>query len=145
MFFNPDFDALVDEATDVTRTTVSSIINDNGEQVMTIRTTPNRTMPPAMASMLGTDRLIYEQISTFNPATSSLTWRVTPNVMANKVTATGTNIVAASLNECIREVRGEIEVRVPLFGRKIEQAIVQDVTKSYELAAQVSKRWLATM
>ena len=63
--------------------------------------------------------------------------------MKDKVTAKGTMTMRRVANGVERVVDGEVTVRVPLVGKKIEKAILGSVTSSYEQAAQITQKWLA--
>ncbi len=112
--------------------------NVDGKRHLRYRFTPKKTLPAPVAALAGTDRLIYEQDNMFDRASGLLTWKVRPAVVPDKVTAEGTFRVAAlASGGCERLVDGKIEVRVPFFGGKIEEAIVNDVKGAYEVATTV--------
>lgn len=143
MFWDDEYDQMVLDAADVTREILESIEHPDGVVTQRIRTTPNRELPKAVATVVGAAKLIYTQESRFDPNASTLTWQVTPNVMADKVTAKGQLLVRETPTGCERLVEGEIAVKVRFVGGRIEKAIVDDVTRSYAKAAEVAQAWLA--
>ena len=142
MFWDDDYDRMVLEAADVRREILESTEHSQGVVVQKIRTTPNRELPKAVAAVVGAAKLIYTQDSRFDPNASTLTWSVTPNVLADKVTAKGQLTVRATPSGCERLVDGEIAVNVRFVGGRIEKAIVDDVSRSYAKAAEVAQAWL---
>ena len=109
-----------------------------GKRHLRYRFTPKKTLPAPVAALAKTDRLIYEQDNVFDRASGLLTWRVRPSVVPDKVTAEGTfRVTPRAGGGCDRAVEGTIEVRVPFFGGKIEEAIVNDVKNAYEVATTV--------
>lgn len=142
MFWDEEYEAMVSEAAAVERETLEDRME--GEvRVLVSRTTPDRELPVAVAKVIGANKLIYTQTTRFDRAASRLSWEVQPNVMADKVTAKGLFEVRPTDEGCERSVAGEIEVRVPLIGRRVEKAIVEDVSRNYDEAAKASLRWLA--
>jgi hypothetical protein len=43
---------------------------------------------------------------------------------------------------CRREFRGEVKVTVPLLGGKIEKYMMEQMRDAYDVAAQVTRRWI---
>jgi len=70
-------------------------------------------------------------------------WKVIPSVMSDKVISEGTFHVRPAGSGCERVVDGNIEVRIMLIGGKVEQAIIQDVQAAYEMAAKISREFIA--
>ena len=94
-----------------------------------------------MDMAIGTSRLVYEQESELTPE-RELRWQVYPAVVPDKVTARGSMVAREVGSGVERVVDGEISVRIPLVGGRIERAIHQSVLDSYERAYEVSLRWL---
>ncbi len=106
------------------------------------RYTPDKTLPAAVAKVLGTDKLVYDQELTFDGATQHLRWKVIPLIMPEKIASEGTFSVVASPGGCTRTVDGVIEVRIPLIGGRIEAAILQEVEASYASAAAITRAFV---
>jgi hypothetical protein len=113
--------------------------NEGAVRVQRWRYTSMRPVPPAMAKIVGVERVSYEQDNRYDPVTKQLTWKVIPMVMADKITAEGVfSVRPVGSDACERVVSGNIEVRVMFVGSKVEQMILDAVTGAYENgAAQV--------
>ena len=98
---------------------------------------PDRELPKPLAKLLGSNKLVYEQQCHLDRSQNQLTWEVIPAVFTDKITAKGTLTVVPTETGCVREVIGDVDVKVRLIGGRIEKAIISDVKKSYDRAAQV--------
>jgi hypothetical protein len=56
--------------------------NEGAVRVQRWRYTSMRPVPPAMAKIVGVERVSYEQDNRYDPVTKQLTWKVIPMVMA---------------------------------------------------------------
>jgi hypothetical protein len=108
-----------------------------------VKVSPREELPAIAQKALGTARLTYIQETTEDSATLTGTWKVTPVVMANKVTCAGTLQVAPAPGGCERIIEGEIKVAIPLVGGAIERHVSELVAQSYDRAADVVRRHLA--
>lgn len=116
---------------------------EGGKRYLRYRFTPKKTLPPPIAALAKTDRLIYEQENVFDRASGLLTWKVHPAIVPEKVTAEGTFRVVPKGAGCERVVEGLIEVRVMFIGGRIEEAIVNDVKNAYDVATSVMQGLIA--
>ena len=142
MFWDDDFDRYLQEGAAVNRTILSER-KEGDVHHWRMRFEPDRELPGPVAKILGADKLVYEQETRLGPD-RVLHWEVIPAVAADKVSAKGTMHTAPHANGIERIVQGEIKVRVPLVGGRIEKAIVGNVTESYEKAAEATMKWLAS-
>ena len=46
-------------------------------------------------------------------------------------------------SRCKREFRGDVKVSMPLVGGKIEKYMMEQMRDSYEIAARVTRKWIA--
>lgn len=99
-------------------------------------------LPGPVAAALGTKTLAYEQITTIDQADSSLTWRVVPPLYKDKIKAEGTMTVRPVAGGCERVIDGVIEVKIPLFGGRIEGLVAENLQKSEDLSAVLRMRWI---
>ena len=97
----------------------------------------------AVAKLTGSSKLVYEQENRRDKANGVLHWRVVPSVVPDKVTAEGRFTVTPTPEGCAQAVVGNISVRIPFLGGKIENAIVAEVEESYKKYAEAARRWLA--
>jgi len=140
MFWDDEYDAMVSKSAGVTRETLWE--REEGDQrVWRMRFTPDQELPAMVAKAVGTSKLVYEQQSRLT-ADKVLHWEVFPAVVPDKVTAKGTMRIQEHARGVDRIVNGEISVRIPLIGGRVEKAIHKSVVESYERAAEASVRWL---
>lgn len=115
---------------------------ENGVVTREQRFTMNRDLPTAMKKVLKTDSIGYELKVVYTRATSSAKWTITPLVIPDRVTGGGTVEVKPTANGCVRLIQGELNVKVPLIGKKMEERLIEDVSKSYDTNAEVINRHL---
>lgn len=140
MFWDPDYDRMLGRAAGVSR----EMLWDRSEGAVRrwrMKFIPDQELPALVAKAIGTNRLVYEQESELT-ADRTLKWEVFPAVVPDKVTAKGSMVARPAGQGVERLVDGEITVRIPLVGGRIERAIHQSVLDSYERAYEVSLRWL---
>lgn len=115
--------------------------HENGVLVSrTVRTEPDRELPSVVASLLGAAKLAYIQESHFDNAGRRIQWTVRLEVMSDKVDVRGTTQVRPEGDQAsVRVVDGDITVRVPLVGKRIEKVVVAEFEKSMERAAEVAR------
>jgi hypothetical protein len=140
MFWDEDYDRLLSEAAGVSRETLWDR-TEGAQRRWRMKFTPDQELPALVAKAIGTTRLVYEQESRLDPE-QRLHWEVFPTVVPDKVTARGTMVATPAGAGVERVVDGEIVVRIPIIGSRIERAIHQSVLDSYERAYEVSLRWL---
>lgn len=142
LFWDPSYDQRLQQGSEVLRELLEEK-EEGTRRRLRYRFTPKKTLPPAVAAVAGTDKLVYEQDNVFDRATGLLTWKVRPALVPDKVTAEGTFRVVPAGAGCERVAEGTIEVRVPFIGGRIEEAIVNDVKQGYEVATRVMNELIA--
>jgi hypothetical protein len=140
MFWDDDYDRMLSESAGVTRSTLWDR-TEGAQRIWRMRFTPDQELPSVVAKALGTTKLVYEQESRLD-AQQTLHWDVFPAVVPDKVTARGTMRAVANNGGIDRIVDGEISVRIPIIGGRIEKTIHKSVMDSYERAAEVTLAWL---
>jgi len=141
MFWDEEYDAMISKSAGVTRETLWDR-QEGSDRVWRMRFTPDQELPAMVAKAVGTNKLVYEQQSRLD-ANNVLHWEVFPAVVPDKVTAKGTMRIQEHARGVDRIVDGEITVRIPLIGGRIEKAIHKSVVDSYEKAAESSLQWLS--
>jgi hypothetical protein len=108
-----------------------------------LRMMPRKELPGLAQRALGTQRLSYVQEVEADEAAMTTTWRVVPDVLADKVRCQGTSRVVATPEGCERIIEGEIKVAIPLVGGAVEKIVMEQIERSYERAAAVIRRHLS--
>lgn len=140
-FWDPEWEAAETEHSDMRREVISQTEVD-GVVTLHQRYHTNIKLPGPVAGRMGADTLSYEQISTIDKRAGTLSWKVIPPAMQDKVVAQGAMRVVATPTGCERIVEGEVTVKVPLFGGKIEKGVVEGITTGHETEAKRRLAWM---
>jgi hypothetical protein len=141
MYWDPEFDASLQAEAGVQR----DILQESVQGAVTtrrVRITPAAELPGPVASLVGSKKLVYEQENAWDANARMLRWKVIPTILPGKLDASGTMTAretAAGVEQC---VDGTVTVQVPFVGGRIEQGIVDEVSRSYGRAATAMNRWL---
>lgn len=133
---------LLDEAAEVSRVVEEEHQTDTGK-FRRYRVTQTKDLALAAQKMLRTQRVSYTQVQNYHDNELRIDWEVIPDTLAGKVKIAGFVQIRASGSGCERVVNGEINVAVPLIGRKIEKHVVANLERSYVRAAEVTGKWLS--
>ncbi|GGL29045.1 DUF2505 domain-containing protein [Nocardia jinanensis] len=115
-------------------------LNVEGEQVRVevVQSIPADLLPPAITAVRPGD-LIIPRTELWTGTTGSFEARVegAPAEVRGTITATDEPTGA------VAEISGTIEVKVPLFGRKIEEAIGERLTELLAEETEFTNTWIA--
>ena len=84
-----------------------------------------REFSPAVAAAIDPRKLSWTQDSTFDLAAGPATFRLLPDTYADRFSASGSTRTAPSGDGAVRTLTGEVKVRAPLVGGRVEKAIVE--------------------
>ena len=142
VFEGDDFDRRLEQVTSVSRTTLDE--RPEGDVVVRrVKCVSKRDLPGFMARALGTKQLTYTQINRLDVAKTSMSWVVELPVLRDKVKVSGTTVIVATPSGSRRTVSGDVSVRIPLVGGRIEKTIVAEFERSYAGAAQIARELLS--
>jgi hypothetical protein len=97
----------------------------------------------AVTAVVQPDKLTWIEDATLDRATHATTFRILPDHYANLLEASGLiTLHDGEAGGTIRRTDGELTVRVPFVGRKVEQAIVSGLQDHAALEAAAVDRWL---
>lgn len=102
----------------------------------------NRELPAAMVKVLKTNRIGYELETRIDVARHRATWTITPLVLPDRVHGAGTAVVTPTSDGCLRVIEGDLTIKVPLIGRKMEKRLIAEVSSSYSITADVVREHL---
>ena len=94
------------------------------------------------ASLLGDADPAWIQVETWAADTMTWTWRIEPEVHAELLSAEGSTVIAGEAEKATRTVMGDVKVRVPLYGGKVEGWIVKGISEAYDEEAARLTEWL---
>lgn len=140
-YWDPEFDAELQRNSPIRRELLSDDTTDTF-RTLKQRFHSNVELPGPVRGVLGMDRLTWDQETRVDQATNKLSWKVTPPIYKDRVRAEGTMTVRATPDGCERVIEGDIDVPVPIFGKKIEQGVVDNLHKNEEITAVLRTRWL---
>ena len=143
MYWDDAYDAMLSADSEVDRTILSEK-EEAGVLVRRLRFTPKKDLPRAVAKLLGSSKLVYEQENRWDRAASTMHWEVIPTVLPGKLSAKGTFTVRPEGEGCVQVVDGDISVNVRFIGGQIEKSIVDEVRKTYDQTAQKTRDFLRT-
>jgi hypothetical protein len=96
----------------------------------------------AARAALDPRRLTWIEDSTIDLDACRTTFRILPDHYADRLSCSGTFVVADEGDGCRRTAEGEMKVRMPLVGGKVEQAIVSGLREHAAAEATVLREWL---
>lgn len=142
MYWSETFEQMVSEGATFS-TTLLEEKREGPLQVQLLRFEPHEELPRAVASIIGTSKLIYDQEERYDAAAGTIDFRLIPSFLPDKLSASGQMRVEPASAGCTLRVSGEVRVAVRFIGGKVEQAVVREVASSYERMASTARRWLA--
>jgi len=118
--------------------------NLDGTRLTRITTvSPDRVIPAPLAKVIKMDRLEYDEELHYDTAAYKGTWKINvPGPIGSKFSAGGEFVFREVAGGVERELWGDVSVKVPLVGSKIEKLIMADVEKSYETAAAQTSEYI---
>lgn len=100
-------------------------------------------LSPAVTAVVDPSKLIWVHETTYDRSSGSATFRVVPEHYADRLQAGGSyRFSTTGTDTCIRIADGELTVRFPLVGRKVERAIVSGLEEHIDQEAVLLRRWL---
>ena len=97
----------------------------------------------AVTAVVDPAKLTWVEDSTADRRTHRTTFRILPDHYADRLTASGTFTLAPSGTGSTRVAEGDLKVRFPLVGGKVERAIVSGMEEYAAAEAGAIASWLA--
>ena len=142
---DPEFVAGSDARARVEKTVLEERTEPDGRRFQRLRFTSQVPLTPVAAKLLGASHLTYEQLQWIRDDEMRLDWEVLPPIAGRRFKAVGEYRIVPHGDDgeqCRRIVSGNIEVGVPMVGKRIEEAVVSEIRRSYDLAAEYTLEWL---
>lgn len=99
-------------------------------------------LSPAVTRVVDPSKLTWLDDSTLD-RTTHVTWhRVLPDHYANRLICTYSTTLRPELEHTRRTTDGDLQVRFPLVGGRVERAIVSGLHEHAELEAEVFRDWV---
>jgi hypothetical protein len=142
MYWDDAFDAKLQANSTVDRTVLEES-DEGGVLTRKLRFTPQSELPGPVAKIVGTKKLVYDQLNVWSRADSTMTWEVLPTFLsADKFSAKGTFKVVPQTGGCELQIDGDIDVKVRFIGGQIEKQIVAQIDEAYARMHAASLEWL---
>ncbi len=141
VYEDDEFERRLQEATQVRREVLEEREED-GVQIKRLRCVAEKELPKPMKMALGIEQFEYEQEQRLDRKENLLEWKVVTPFMTDRVHAAGTTRVEPTERGCRRKVEGDIQVRLPLVGKKMEQNLARRLQTSYEEAVDIAREML---
>ncbi len=103
-----------------------------------------REFSPAVAAAIDPSKLSWIQESTHDLLAGTTAFRFVPDNYADRFSAAGTTRTAAQGDGAVRTLSGEVKVRAPLVGGRVERAIVEGLEEYLASEASLVDRFLDT-
>lgn len=117
---------------------------DDGQKIhRKVKIDPPLTgMPGPLAKALG-DKFSYVEEGTYDRATQRYTFTVTPSTMADKTKTTGVMWTEKKGDgKIVRHAKVDIEAKIFMLGKLIEDKVVGDLETTYEAAAAFTRQYV---
>ncbi len=103
---------------------------------------PIGDMPGPVKKIIG-DRLAYNETGVFDRQTRRYHFDIEPSTATDKTTIRGDLwLVGAGDKRVKRMAKVEVDVRIMMVGKIVEERIVSDLTASYSKAAEFTNAWV---
>ncbi|MCB9669022.1 MAG: DUF2505 domain-containing protein [Alphaproteobacteria bacterium] len=142
MYWDDAFDAQLQANSTVKRELVEET-DAGGVVTRKLRFTPENELPGPVAAIVGTKKLVYDQVNVWDRAASVMSWEVLPTFLSSdKFSAKGVFKVVPKGPGCELQIDGDIDVKVRFIGGQIEKQIVSQIEDAYAKMHTASVAWL---
>lgn len=142
IFEDPEFDRRLEEETGVRREVLEARTEEGGVEIKKLRCISLREMPAVMKKVLGTEQFEFEQENRLDRKEGLLEWTVVTPFLTDRVDAGGTTRVEKTKSGSKRIVTGEIVIRLPVVGKKMEGKLAGNIEESYKKAADIARKMI---
>jgi hypothetical protein len=143
VFFNEDYNVEMYRRIKVKERKMLERKEDDKTVSFAVKIMPERDLPGIIKKIVGGD-LGYTERSTLDRATNRMDVSIEPTLMKDRTKIKGIySVESIAPNKVRRTFEGDIAVDIPLVGKKVEATVLEDVKRSYDIAAEVTKEWLA--
>lgn len=94
-------------------------------------------IPSAVTSAIGTDEISWDERSVFDPATHTWRFEIHPHAARDRFACRGSWVLAEDGAGTARTVTVELQVKVPIVARLVENAIAQGLRETLEAEAKI--------
>lgn len=142
VLLDPDFQATLGDVGDLKERTVLSQETHGDGVVRRVRCVLGLEIHGAAQRFLGGADPAWVQEEHWDPSTLTWEWVIHPEVAKDLLTARGSTQLETAGAGTDRMVVGELRVRVPIYGGRVEGRIVEGITRAYDDEAGRLAAWL---
>lgn len=102
-------------------------------------------IPPAARKVMTEEMLTWHEDARFEPAEHCIHWTITPFKMADKFDCKGIWKLTPRGEGTHRVIEGELTIKVPLVGKVVEQFIVGELKRNYDVEPEVQAKFYRRM
>lgn len=140
---DPQFQAQLSELPKLGRPLVLDRQEDGEVVRLRVRHRFAGELSAAVTAVVDPSKLVWVEETTYHRAVGTATLRIVPDHYAERLRAGGTyRFVATGPDSCTWIAAGEVSVRFPLVGGKVERAIVAGLEDHLAASAELIVRWL---
>ncbi len=141
-YFDKEHEARLDEALGLQSRELLEETDDGTTHVRRYRVAPKRQIPGWLRAVTRAG-LEYEEESIFYKADDRIEISIRPSLLPGRTRVEATYSVAlVAPGRVVRRFEGEVEVRMPVIGARLERAVVRDMEASYEVAVPLTQACL---
>ncbi|MFT4702879.1 MAG: hypothetical protein ACI81R_000567 [Bradymonadia bacterium] len=142
VFDSEEFEAEFAKATDVIRE-ISEERRDGAVSYRRRECTLASDLPALAKKVMGGSALAWHEEATLDRDRNRLEWEVIlPGAIGDRVKVKGSTRIRFADGVCTRSISGDISVRVPLIGGRVESLIAKSVGESYDKASAIALKIL---
>jgi hypothetical protein len=127
---------------------MSTILSEDiisGKRKVVSRIDYRDPLPKAAAKVLGKTHLSYTMEQLIDDEKQHIHWNILLPELGRKFNAKGTFTISDTTPTSKRIINGNIQVRVPLFGAKIEREIIKKLESAYQKTGDFTKKYLENL
>ena len=144
VYVDPDFWTSMEGLTSTSPPAVQGVERSGDVAVVRLRYQLSVTLPSQAARFIDPDDVAWVEETTWDMVARTATVRFLPEQAAGLLRASAEVQLLADGSDTTREVRGDLRVRIPLVGGKVEHAIVDGIGTALDEEAEAVARRLGT-
>ena len=98
----------------------------------------------AARRFVGNGEPAWVEEAVWDPAELTWSWTIHPEIAKELLSAAGTMGLGEAGSGTLRTVAGDVKVRVPIYGGRVERVIVEGLEKAYDAEADHLAEWLGS-
>jgi hypothetical protein len=142
LFFDDAYNVALYARLDMKERTVLVRTEDDATIHFEQKILPRRDLPQIIKRLVGGD-LGYIERTTYYKGKNYMDVAIEPTLFKDRTDVRAKYTIALVAPKKVRRTfEGDIHVDIPIIGRRVEAAVLVDVKRSYDVAAEVTREWL---